>query len=81
MSDLDIIAQIDEKIHQLPPEAATQVNEYIDSLLQTYRKQSEAQLDLLDEWTKSLVGLIPEDKRAEELLKQDYKDYLLRKYQ
>jgi len=81
MSDLDIIAQIDEKIHQLPPEAAAQVNEYIDSLLQTYRKQSEAQLDSLDEWTKSLVGLIPEDKRAEELLKQDYKDYLLRKYQ
>jgi len=46
MNDLDILAQIDKKIHQLPPEAATQVNEYIDSLLQTYREVTEIQQQL-----------------------------------
>jgi hypothetical protein len=43
MSDLDIIAQIDEKIQQLSPEAAIKVNEYIDSLLQVYREAAEIQ--------------------------------------
>lgn len=81
MSDLDLIAQIDKKIQQLPLEAAIQVNQYVDSLLQTYRKQSETQLDSLDEWTKSLVGLIPENTQAEELLRQAHQDDLLRKYQ
>ncbi|OUD12089.1 hypothetical protein [Thioflexithrix psekupsensis] len=81
MSDLDLIAQIDKKIQQLPSEAAIQVNEYVDSLLQTYLKQSEMQLDSLDEWTKSLVGLIPENTQTEELLRQEHQDGLLRKYQ
>ncbi len=37
MSDLDLIAQIDEKIHQLPVEILPQVNDYIHFLLQKYR--------------------------------------------
>jgi hypothetical protein len=37
MSDLDLIAQIDEKIHQLPDEILSEVNDYVSSLLQEYQ--------------------------------------------
>jgi|JFJP01.1.fsa_nt_gi hypothetical protein len=41
MSDLDIIAQIDEKIHQLPVEFLSKVDDYVNSLLQEYRDTSQ----------------------------------------
>ena len=37
MSDLDIIAQIDEKIHQLPVEFLSEVDNYVSFLLHKYR--------------------------------------------
>ena len=37
MSDLDIIAQIDEKIHQLPVELLPEIDDYVNSLLQEYQ--------------------------------------------
>jgi len=37
MSDLDIIAQIDEKIHQLPVEFLSEVDDYVSFLLHKYR--------------------------------------------
>jgi|JFJP01.1.fsa_nt_gi hypothetical protein len=36
MSDLEIIAQIDEKIHQLPAEVLAEVDDYVSFLLQKY---------------------------------------------
>jgi hypothetical protein len=42
MSDLDIIAQIDEKIHQLPVEFLSEVDDYVNSLLQEYRNSSQS---------------------------------------
>jgi hypothetical protein len=41
MSDLDIIAQIDEKIHQLPVEFLSEVDDYVNFLLQEYRDTSQ----------------------------------------
>lgn len=38
-------------------------------------------ITLLDEWTKSLIGLIPSNNTLEENTKQDYRDYLEKKYQ
>jgi hypothetical protein len=38
MSDLDIIAQIDEKIQQLPSGILPEVNDYISFLLQKYQR-------------------------------------------
>ncbi|MEZ5673202.1 MAG: DUF2281 domain-containing protein [Thiotrichaceae bacterium] len=37
MTDLDIITQLEAKIHQLPPQAAMEVNDYVDLLLQKYQ--------------------------------------------
>ncbi|MEZ5671033.1 MAG: hypothetical protein R3E08_01075 [Thiotrichaceae bacterium] len=37
MNDLNLIAQIDEKIQQLPVEILPQVNDYINFLLQKYQ--------------------------------------------
>jgi hypothetical protein len=42
MSNLDIITQIDEKIHQLPTEVLTELDDYVNSLLQEYRNTSQS---------------------------------------
>ncbi len=34
-----------------------------------------------DEWTKSLIGLIPNSGETEEFLMQDYRNHLEQKYQ
>jgi len=50
MSDLDIIAQIDEKIHQLPPHLVTEAHHLISVLLQSYQETLEfSQTSLIDE--------------------------------
>jgi len=41
MNDLDLMAQIDEKIHQLPIELLPEVDDYINFLLQEYRSASK----------------------------------------
>ncbi len=41
MTDLDIITEIEAKIHQLPPQIAIEVNDYADFLLQKYQNNSQ----------------------------------------
>lgn len=65
------------------------INLALAQLLQTTRPKEtitqieEKTLDLtsLDEWTKSLIGLIPSDDSLEGNVKQDHLDYLEKKYQ
>ena len=37
MTDLDLIAQLEGKIQQLPPQIAIEINDYVDFLLQKYQ--------------------------------------------
>jgi len=42
MTDLELIAQLEGKIQQLPPQMAIEVNDYVDFLLQKYRTGSSS---------------------------------------
>lgn len=58
MTDLELISELEAKIHQLPPQVAVEVNDYIDFLLQKYRlylpqKQQQAWEDLVRETSGS----------------------------
>ncbi|GEM_PF-4319363 len=58
MSDLDLIAQIDEKIHQLPRNVTIRLNEYIDFLLQQNHAETESQPSTFWQEVQSLRATI-----------------------
>jgi len=66
MSDLDIIAQLAEKIHQLPPHVIVELDSFITLLLRKYKTVNDApqQIDLLAEFHRATEGkLVSEIER------------------
>jgi|GEM_PF-2992545 hypothetical protein len=60
MTDLDIIAQLERKIQQLPPQLVTETDDYVDFLLQKYRLAEDA-----PKKSKSLLGCLHQYANAE----------------
>jgi len=60
MTDLELIAQLEDKIQQLPPQVAIEVNDYVDFLLQKYRLTEDE-----PKKNKSLLGCLHQYANAE----------------
>jgi len=85
-SDLDIIQRdVLTNLQQLSLLQQLEVLRLTENLVKESEREKFdkkiKQLEQLDEWTKSLVGLIPTDDVTDESLKRDHQNYLEQKYQ
>ena len=82
-SDLDIIQRdVLTNLQQLSLLQQLEVLHLTENLVkESEREKFDKKIKQLDEWTKSLVGLIPTDDVTDESLKRDHQNYLEQKYQ
>jgi hypothetical protein len=60
MTDLEIIAQLEAKIHQLPPQIILEVNDYVDLLLQKYQSvHLSAEVETVEMPRGKLAAIFP----------------------
>jgi len=70
MTDLELIAQLEGKIQQLPPQMAVEVNDYVDFLLQKYQPRSLQKLQgVWEDLVRETSGSWRDMPMAEEIRK------------